>query len=70
MTDRVTLIATLAVELRRDNAQRFPYFQPSDFIPDAVRLVRKAEEAVRAEWGLKPSKPLYPRAEEDDEVAA
>ena len=50
MTDRVTLIATLAVELCHTAKGDM---EPSHNVPMAVRLVRQAEEAERAEWGMK-----------------
>lgn len=61
MTDRVTLIATLAQAeaMKRGGTA-------SDYIPDAVRFVRHVEEAERAEWGMKSRDIPRLRASEDD----
>lgn len=67
MTDRVTLVATLAAQFRCEDGMNGTDHPHSEYIAEAVRLVRQVEQAVTAEWATK-STPLYPRAAEDDEM--
>ena len=64
MTDRVTLIATLAAQFREADGMAGTNHPHDEYLAEAVRLVRQAIEYERAEWGMK-SKPLHPA--EDDE---